>query len=501
MNSDSKRIAKNTILLYVRMLFLMCISLYTSRIVLNVLGVNDFGVFNVVAGVVLMFSVISSSLSTSISRYITFELGKHDSIKLNKIFCTSVNVQLFISLVILFFAETLGLWFVNTQLVIPSHRMEAANWVYQCSIFIFIINLTSVPYMALIIAYEKMSIYAFITVFEAVVKLLFIFFLYFISFDKLIMYSIFLLIASFFIRIIYWLFCRRLFPESHYRFIIEKELIRKMTSFAGWSLIGTSAGVLRTQGVNILLNMYFGPVVNAANGIATQVNNAISSFASNFVIAVNPQIIKLYSQNKIDKSYQLVLTSSRLSFMLMLLLATPVIIATPHLLKLWLNVVPDYSVAFVRLILLLSLIEILCHPLVTLNQATGDIRDYQLVAGGIHLLNFPMSWILLKYGCIPEVVYIVAIILAVINVYGRVFMLRRSIGISISQFNKEVLLRVVTISLATLIITFVIFKTIEAFWGLLVLTLFANGIIIWFLGLKTSERNVVINKIFGNEKN
>ena len=478
------------------MLVLMCINLYTSRIVLNVLGVSDFGVFNVVAGVVIMFSVISSSLSTSISRFITFELGKHDFIKLNRIFCTSVNVQFFISFIILLFAETLGLWFVNTQLVIPLNRIEAANWVFQCSIVIFIINLTSVPYSALIIAYEKMSIYAFITVFEAVVKLLLIFVLYVVSSDKLIIYSIILLVATALVRIIYWICCYRLFPESHFHFIFDKQLIREMTGFAGWSLIGTSAGVLRTQGVNILLNMYFGPIVNAANGIATQVNNAISSFASNFVVAVNPQIIKLYSQNQLDDSYQLVMSGSRLSFMLMLLLATPVIITTPQLLELWLNVVPDYSVVFVRLILILSLIEIMCHPLVTLNQASGKIRDYQIVAGGIHLMNFPISWILLKLGCIPEIVYVVAIFLAIINVYGRLFMLRRSISISISKFNREVILKVVATSLSTLVMTLIICKYIELFYLLLLLTLLSNFISIWLFGLKSSERNIVIIKIF-----
>jgi O-antigen/teichoic acid export membrane protein len=494
-SENNKRIAKNTILLYIRMLLLMLISLYTSRVILNELGVQDFGIYNVVGGVVSMFSIISSSLSSAISRFITFELGKGDLGRLNKIFSASVTIQIGLSLVIVLIIDTLGLWFLNNKMVIPESRMSAANWVLQFSILAFVINLISVPYNAAIIAHEKMSAFAYISIYEGISKLVIAFLIAISPIDRLVFYSAMTCVAAISVRCVYGYYCKHHFKECSYKFYWDRSLLLQIFSFAGWSFIGNAAGILRTQGVNILLNLYFGPIVNAANGIATQVNNAVSGFSNNFMTAVNPQIIKTYSRGDLHSSYLLVMNSARFSFMLMFAITTPVIVAAPLLLKLWLKTIPDYSIEFVRLILILSLVESICIPLVTLNQATGKIRNYQLVVGCIHLLNFPISWACLKIGLFPSIVYFVAIGLAIINLYARLYMLRRSLGISINLFNKEVVLRIIVVMFVAYSLIFLERIIIENKISLLLSSLFIGIVTTYALGIKKQERQLVINKM------
>lgn len=473
----------------------MLVSLYTSRVVLNTLGVSDFGVYNVVGGLVAMFSILSGSLTTAISRYITFTLGKGDRKRLNEVFSTALIVQSIMAISIIILAEILGVWLLNCKMNIPETRMSAANWVLQFSIFSFAINLISIPYNSSIIAHEKMSAFAYISIVEASLKLLIIYLLVISNFDKLISYSFLLLCVAIVIRMTYGIYCKRHFEECHFKYIWDKKLLKEMTSFAEWSLIGNSAGILRNQGVNILLNIYCGTIVNAANGIATQVNNAIAGFSNNFIMAVNPQIIKLYSQKQLDKSYKLVMNSSRLSFMLMLLITTPVIFTTPEILKLWLKIVPDYSVHFIRLILLLSLVECICIPLVTLNQATGNIRNYQLVVGTIHLLNFPVSWVFLEVGCIPELVYVIAIVLAVVNLYARLIMLNRMLGVSIRSFNKNVVFKIFKTALLTYICVYGMRRMFDNWILIVILSTALTGFIISLTGISKNERAFILSRL------
>lgn len=306
-SDNNKRIAKNTMLLYFRMIFIMVISLFTSRINLQSLGVENFGIYNVVGGVVAMFSVFSGSLSVSISRFITYELGKGNQEKLKKVFSTAVSIQIFLAVCITILAEIIGIWFLNNKMNIPADRLNAANWVMHFSILAFAVNLISVPYNAAIIAHEKMGAFAYVSVFEVVAKLGITYYLFISPFDKLKTYAVLLFALSIALRLIYGVYCKRNFQECSYHFILDRDLIKQMTGFAGWSLFGLVAYSGYNYGLNILLNLFFGPVVNAARGIAFQVQNAVQGFSNNFQMALNPQIIKSYAQNDLKRMHQLIL--------------------------------------------------------------------------------------------------------------------------------------------------------------------------------------------------
>ena len=315
-SDNNKRIAKNTLLLYFRMLFLMVISLFTSRITLQTLGVDNFGIYNVVGGIVAMFSIMSGSLSNAISRYITFELGKGDKKILKKVFSTAVNVQIIMAVIIAVLIEIGGVWFLNYKMNIPAGRMVAANWVLQFSIISFAVNLISIPYNAAIIAHEKMSAFAYISIYEAVMKLVVVYLIVISPFDKLIVYSFLILLISLSLRLIYGIYCKRKFEECSYMFILDKPLLKKMSGFAGWNFLGAGSFLLMTQGVNMLLNMFFGVALNAARGIATQVENVVNQFTINFGTAINPQITKSYAKGDYDYMHKLVFAGSKYSFFL-----------------------------------------------------------------------------------------------------------------------------------------------------------------------------------------
>ena len=492
---DNKRIAKNTVLLYARMIIVLIISFYTSRVVLNALGVTDFGIYNVVGGIVAMFSIISSAMTSAISRYITFALGACTDDHQTNVFSTSLIVLFGIAATIVVLAEVIGVWFLNTHMQIPENRIIAANWVLQFSLLAFLLNLICVPYSASIVAHEDMKSFAIISIVEVVLKLAIVFILMCCEYDKLIVYSVLLLVPAIAVFFIYKIYCEKHYKECRFTLRLKKDLLIEIAGFAGWSFIGNAAGVLRNQGVNILLNIYFGPVVNAANGIANQVNSAISGFYGNFMMAVNPQIIKLYSKEQLEDSYNLVMNSARISFMLMLLIAAPIIAGAPLFLKIWLNIVPDNTVIFVRLTLLLSLIECVSLPLATLNQATGKIKSYQIVVGGIHLINFPVSWLFLSLGFSPEIVYLVAVALAALGLFARLVILKCTIGVSIILFVKNVVVRsTITFSLVSFAYYFIQVYISNPLVCSLV-TLIISACVILLFGLKDSERKSVFNRI------
>lgn len=420
-SENSKRIVKNTVVLYFRMLFMMGISFYTSRIVLNALGVEDFGIYNVVGGIVAMFSVLSGSLSAAISRFITYELGKDNLLNLKKIFSSAVTIQLGIGLFILILAETIGVWFLNREMNIPTDRMLAANWVFQLSIITFIINLVSVPYNAVIIAHEKMSAFAYISIFEALGKLVIAFLIVVSPIDNLIFYAALMCVVALIIRIIYGYYCQYCFEECRYSFIFDKTYLKQMFKFAGWNFIGASSAVLRDQGGNIIINIFCGPAVNAARGIAFQVNNAVQGFVTNFMIALNPQITKSYASGNQKYMMSLIYQGGRFSYYMLLLFSLPILVNTHYVLALWLKIVPDHTVLFVRLILIFALSESISNPLVTAMLATGRIKNYQIVVGGLQMMNLPISYLLLRIGCIPESVIWVAIGISQCCLVGRLY--------------------------------------------------------------------------------
>lgn len=498
-SQNNKRIAKNTLLLYFRMLLTMVVSLYTSRVILGALGVEDYGIYNVVGGVVAMFSMLSGSLSAAISRFITFELGTGNKEKLARVFSSSVTIQLGLCAIVLVLAETVGLWFLNSKMVIPESRMYAANWVYQLSLLTFVINLISIPYNAAIIAHERMSAFAYISIFEAISKLIVAYCIIISPIDRLILYAIMLATIAIIIRLIYGVYCKKSFEECTYHFIYDHDLLKQMFGFAGWNFIGASSALLRDQGGNIVINLFCGPAVNAARGIAFQVNAAINSFVGNFMTALNPQITKSYASGDCQYMMTLLFQGARLSYYILLLLSLPIIVNTHYILQLWLGQVPEHTVLFVQLVLIFGMCESISSPLITAMLATGKIRNYQLVVGGCQMMNLPVSYILLRLGAIPEMVFIVAIVISQLCLATRLYMLRELIGLKARDFIKRVYINVVVVTILSAVIPFALASTFEdnigSFIMLCVVAVSSTSLVEFYVGCTARERQFVVSKV------
>lgn len=481
------------------MLFLMVVSLYTSRVVLNALGVEDFGIYNVVGGIVAMFTVLSGSLSAAISRFITYELGKENQDNLNKIFSSAVTIQLGLAGIIILLAETIGLWFLNAKMNIPEIRMGAANWVFQFSILTFAINLISVPYNASIIAHEKMSAFAYISILEAVGKLTIAFFIVISPMDKLIFYSILMCLVAIIIRSTYGNYCKRHFNECTYHFIWDKKLLKQMFGFAGWNFIGAASAVLRDQGGNVVINLFCGPSVNAARGIAFQVNNAVNQFVTNFMTALNPQITKSYASGEKEYMMTLIFQGARLSFYMLLLLSLPILTNTHYILELWLKTVPEHTVYFVQLVLIFALSESIAQPLITAMLATGRIRNYQIIVGGLQMMNLPISYLLLQLGFFPEIVIIIAIGISQCCLAARLILLKGMIGISIRKYLQKVYFNIIAVSIAAVILPLISTNYIEeSFINFIFISLIAiicTITSIYFIGCNHQERQFIHQKL------
>ena len=499
MESNNKRIAKNTMMLYFRMLLTMGVSLYTSRIVLQVLGVEDFGIYNVVGGVVAMFAIINGSLSAASQRFITFELGKKENKKLTETFSITVTIHTLIAVIVLLLAETIGLWFLNNKMNIPIDRLEAANWIYHFSVISFLIQIVSVPYNASIIAHERMKAFAYISIVEVSLKLGIVFLLQLFNYDKLKLYALLILLVSLIIQSIYINYCKRNFSECRYKFYWDKNLFHQIASFAGWNFIGASSYVLMTQGVNILLNLFFGVLVNAAQGIAVQVQNTIGGFVNNFMTALNPQITKSYASN--DRAYMMTLIQqgARFSFYLMFFLSLPVLIETESILKLWLKIVPNHTVIFVRLSLIFVISQTLSGPLITAMLATGKIKKYQIIVGGLQMLNLPISYIALKIGFPPQTTLIIAIAIAYISLAARLWLLRGMIGLSAKEYLRKVFGNVMLVSMVSLILPLVLHFNMSLgvlrLFTVCIASVISCGIVLYFIGLTYDERNFVKIKV------
>lgn len=497
---NNKRIAKNTLLLYVRMLFTMAVSLFTSRVILNTLGVEDYGINNVVGGIVTMFSVLSGSLSSSISRFITFELGKGNIERLKTIFSTGVNIQLGMSVLIIIIAEAVGIWFLNAKMNIPADRMVAANWVFQCAILTFVLNLLSVPYNAAIIAHEKMSAFAYISVVEVSLKLIIVYMLMISPFDRLETYAVLLLLVGAVIRFIYGCYCKRHFEECTYHFVFDKPVLKEMTGFAGWNFLGNGAYMLNTQGVNILMNLYFGVAVNAARGVATQVDAALKQFVNNFTTAVNPQITKSYAQGDLDYMHKLVCRSAKFSAFLMMFFTVPIILETNTILTIWLKTVPDYAVIFLQWIIISSFMDtVLANSLVTSMFATGKIKRYQIIVTTVGCLVFPLSWIAFKLGFEPQVGYILYFIIYTILLFVRLYLLKDMVKLPVMMYIREVLYKLVPVIVVGFAIPGILILTMDAGWLRLILVCLLSVLVTaaseYFIGLSNKEKDFVAEKI------
>ncbi len=499
-SANNKRIAKNTLLLYVRMLFLMLVSLYTSRVILNALGVEDYGIYNVVGGVVTMFSMLSGSLSAAISRFITFELGTGDREKLKKVFSSSITIQAGIALIIVILAETIGLWFLNDKLVIPANRLTAANWCYQFSVITFAINLISIPYNAAIIAHEKMSAFAYISILDAFGKLVVAWCIVINPIDRLVFFAAMVAVIAWIIRFVYTWYCKRHFEECTYHFLYDHDLLKNMFGFAGWNFIGASSAVLRDHGGNIILNLFFGPSVNAARAISVKISTVVSSFVQNFMTALNPQITKSYASGDYDYMFKLMFQGARLSYYILLLLCLPIILNSHYILVLWLKLVPEHTVLFVQLILTFAMSESISHPLVTAMLATGRIRNYQLIVGGLQMMNLPVAYLCLYLGAIPESVVIVAIVISQCCLAARLYMLRGMIDLNIKSYLRNVYLNVMVVTVMSMIVPSILaYYLTESFVSLVVISiisLLCTLLAELYVGCKSEERAFIYSKVF-----
>ncbi len=495
---NTRRIAKNTLVLYVRTLFTMLVSLYTSRVILNTLGVSDFGIINVVGGVVGMFSVISGSLSSSISRFITFELGHGNFNKLKLIFSTSVNIQIGISLIIVILAECIGVWFINHKLNIPESRLIAANWVFQCSLLSFVIGLISVPYNACIIAHERMSAFAYISILETILKLVIAYMLFISPYDKLISYSILFVIVAIIIRLIYGWYCHNHFAESHYKFVYDQSLIKEMSGFAGWSFFGNGAYMLNTQGVDMLINIFFGVTLNAAKGVASQVQNAVMQFVGNFTVALNPQITKSYASGDREYMNKLVCRGARFSYFLLLIFTVPIVCEADYILHLWLKTVPEYAPIFLRLMLFGTLMTLLGGTMYTAILATGKIRKYQLAVTIVGCFVFPLTWLAFRIGLPPETTYYIYIVIYFLLVFVRLYIAKGLLNFPVQLYLFDVVFRVVIVSVVAFILPLIVIRYLEpSFLRLCVsciIGLCSSLLTINILGLEKSEREMLYKK-------
>ena len=498
-SQNNRRIAKNTLMLYFRMILTMMVSLYTSRVILNTLGVEDFGIYNVVGGVVSMFAFFNSAMSSATQRFLSYEIGKGDFVQLRKTFNATQIIHIGIAVLIFILAETVGLWFVKSYLVIPPERLDAAIWVYHFSVLSFMVSIIQVPYNATIIAHERMNVYAYVSIIEVSLKLLIVFMLTWITYDKLKLYGILYFSVVFIVAAIYRVYTRRNFEESKFEFVNDQKLYKTLISYSGWNLFGNIAAVAKGQGVNILLNIFYGPVVNAARGIAMQVQAAVNSFVSNFQMAVNPQIIKSYAADEREYMYSLVIRGSKFSFYLLFFLSLPIMIEVDQILKLWLKTVPEYSSIFTILVLVIILIDCVSGPLMTAIQATGKIKVYQAVVGSLLMLILPISYFLLKLGYSPEITLYVNIVISIIALSFRLYLVWKLLEFPIQRFVEEIILKNILIVLLSLSLPLLIRTSMdEHFIRLIVIvfvTLFWNAVIIFSLGLQKSEKAIVIRGI------
>jgi len=497
--SNSKRIAKNTMALYFRMIITLIVGLFTSRVILDSLGVEDYGIYNLVGGFVAMFSIFRAGLLSAVQRFITYDLGLGDIRAVRSTFSTSMIIFISLSVLVVVIAEFLGIWFIENKLTIPDERLVAAHWVFQFSLITFVLNLISFPYNALIIAHEHMKAFAYISIYEVFAKLILSYLVYISPFDRLIFYSVLMCIIQFTERMIYGVYCKKHFEESKFDWKIEWNKIKKIYAFTGWELFGSVAVIGYTQGLNILLGMFFTPVVNAARGVAVQAQSVISGFVTNFQTALNPQITKSYAANNNEYMSKLVFTSSRVSFFLLFFFALPIILETDTLLDIWLVDVPDYTVVFFRLIIITTMVDAISNPIITAVEATGDIKVYQLIVGGILLMILPVSYVVLRVGGAPYSVFIVHIVFAIIAFCARLIMASRVTGLSKRLFLKEVILVislvVVVSSVAPVLSHFVLENDMTRLVVVVFVSMLSTAAAIYCIGLKQEERQFINSKI------
>lgn len=496
---NSRRIAKNSILLYGRMIIVMAIGLYSSRIVLRSLGVEDYGIYNLVGGLVVFFTIINSAMLSSTQRYINYGLGNSDKWDVSTIFHTAWIIHIILAVLIVFFAETIGLWLLTHKLQIPLNKADVAIFVFQISVITVVVQVLTIPYNAVLVAHEKMSVFAIISIVQSVLTLLVALSLLLIDSRRLWLYAILMCVVQSLVALFYFLYCRHHFLETTGRFVFEKNLFKEMISFAGWCMVGCTAGIMYSQGLNILLGMFFLPFVNAARGIAVTIQNAVSQVFNNVQTAVVPQLMQSYARKDFEYFNSLIFKSSKYFAFLLLFVGIPFFIRTPQILQLWLGEIPDYSVIFSRILICITLIDAVSAPLMRASDATGDIRKYHLVVGGVLLTIVPIAYIALKMGGPPESVFYVFFVISIFALVARLIILSQKINLSIKKFTLQVVFRIICVLMISFPICYVISQYIRIdFWGLVMFCCITTIVIfqsILFIGTTSTERAFIRNKI------
>lgn len=498
--SSKSTIAKNTTLLYARTVLIMLVSLYTSRVILNALGVEDYGVYTAIGGVVSLLTVVIGPIDSAISRFLTYELGRGDKDRLKRYFSTGLTIMLVFSVFSIVILETVGLWFLNNKMVLEESRLTAANWVLHLSIASFVINMIASPYRASLIAHERMSLFAYMGILDAILKLAVAFLIKYSTFDKLILYAILMLIVAIIVRFIYTVICNREFEECRKPKVkIDKELFGGLFSFAGWNMFGAAASVCRGQGINILFNLFGGPVVNAAFGIANQVNGAVGGFVNNFTTALNPSIIKSYASEQKDYMMSLIYQGAKYSYFLVLLFALPLIMETEYVTKLWLGQTPDFSVPFIQLMLVHSLIESLSKTIMAGTHASGKIRKYQFVVGSMQIIILPVAYVVLRIGFSPVAAFLAAIVIDVIALFVRVMMARGIFSLSVREFVVKVilvsLLTTVVAAIPPFLFYYFMAEGLLRFIIVVAVGLLSTAVAVLYIGCSVTERQAIMSKV------
>lgn len=445
LSSHNTRLARNTLMLYLRMLLMMCINLYASRVILRVLGFDDYGLFNVVAGVVTMLGFLNPTLASGTQRFLNYAMGQDDECQLHKCFSNAMTIHAALALALVILAETVGLWFVRTQLAIPAGRDIAVFWIYQFSIVTLLFDILLLPYMSAIIAHEKMDIYAYVSILDACLKLLILFLISHTPYDKLILYGALYGVAHIASALVYAVYATSRFKEARLAFGSDKATIKEMLSFSGWSVMGGVASAANNQGVNVILNLFFGTVVNSARALSMQVYGMLYQLIANFQTALRPQVVKYYAAGQVREMTELVFNSAKASAFLMLLVDVPVMVEARELLRLWLVEYPDYTVSFLNVLLLIPLVAPLTGTVMMVVHATGKLKESTVWAGINQLLVLPVSYLLLKLGCSPVSSFIVMGLANLLECFIYLYWMNRHIDFPMWSFFREVFVPVVAL--------------------------------------------------------
>lgn len=496
-SESNKRIAKNTLLLYVRMFFTMGVGFFTSRVILDALGFVDYGIYNVVGGIVSSISVLNGSMAGATQRWITIALGKENLEYLKKVFSIGVSAQVIIAVIVFLLIETGGLWYLYNYAVIPEDRMDASFWVFQISTITMVLSILNVPFLGAITAHEKMGAFAVFSIIDVVMKLVICYVLYITTLDRLILYASLLFLTYVLNFLMQQIYCYKKFPEARFKLGWDKTILKQMWSLAFWSMSGNIAYLGYTQGVTLLINLFFGPTMNAATAVANQAGNIINQFSNNFQTAMNPQITKNYAKENYTDMHNLVFRSSKFSYFLMLFFAVPLFFEAELLINLWLKEVPDHTINFLRIGLFISMFKAVRNPLITSAQANGNLKKYQFVVIPILLMVCPISYLVLKLGGIPETTSIVMLIIIILAVFASAYMLRNMVKLKFKEFVNKVMLKIAIVTILAFSLPAIIFFTLEAglirFLILGTVSVFTSIFSIYKVGLTPQERIFATN--------